>query len=160
MNISLRPAPSRRWVRPVASALLPVMLLAGCYTHVPLQGRDPAPSTRVVVRLTPAGTEELARQVGPRVVSIEGDVAVVRESGVQLLARGTTDQNGLTTFWKGEQVEVPRSAIAGMETRTLSRSRSVLIAGAIVAAALLVAAAFGLTGSSDDGGGSTPVPPA
>lgn len=157
---SQRHASPRRWVRAVAVSLLPVMLLAGCYTHVPLQGRDPAPSTRVVVRLTPAGTEEMARQVGPRVVSIEGDVTAVREGGVQVLARGTTDQAGSTTIWNGEQVEIPRAAIAGMDTRTLSRSRSVLIAGAIVAAALIVASAFGLTGSSDNGPGTTPVPPA
>ncbi len=159
MSNSKRPPFSRGWVRAVAAALLPVTLLAGCYTRVPLDGRDPAPNTRVVVRLTPQGAEEMARQVGPRVVSIEGDVAAVREGGLQLLARGTTTQNGGTTFWSGEPVDVPRSAVAGIDTRTLSRSRSVLIAGAIVAAALVVAAAFGLTGSGDGGGGTTPVPP-
>jgi hypothetical protein len=154
--------PERRphgWLRGVAALLLPCVLLSGCFNNVPLQGSDPTPRTRVVVRLTPAGSDEVARQVGPRVVAIEGDVGEVREDVIQLFARVTEEQSGADAPWRGESVTIPRSAIASMEQRTLNRSRSVLLAGAIAGGALLLARLFGsgVFGSDDpDTGGGVP----
>lgn len=135
------------------------MLLSGCFNNVPLQGNDPAPRSRVVVRLTPGGSDEVARQVGPRVVAIEGDVGEVHDDAIQMFVRVTEEQSGVDAPWRGESVTIPRSAIASVEERTLSRRRSILMVGAIAVGAILIARIFvsGFAGSEDpDPGGGTP----
>jgi outer membrane murein-binding lipoprotein Lpp len=150
----------RGWVRAVAAGLLPCLLLAGCYNQVPLPAQDPAPSTRVVVHLGQGGSDEVARQLGPGVVAVEGDVSAVRPDAIDLFVRNTQAQNGGSTPWNGEPVTIPRSAVTSVELRTLNRTRSFLLAGAIVAGTLLVARLLGgVVFDGDGGGGGGPVPP-
>ena len=48
-------------------------LNSACYAYLPVAGKDrPAAAQTIRVRLTPEGTTELARYLGPRAVEGEG----------------------------------------------------------------------------------------
>jgi hypothetical protein len=51
-----------------------VLALTGCYTYRPLTTTEPAAGTQVSAQLTSTGSRELAGQVGPDVLHLEGKV--------------------------------------------------------------------------------------
>jgi hypothetical protein len=133
--------------------------LAGCYKYTPLAGTDPAPGARIAVELSPAGTDTLARFVGPNVTGIEGRVLQAAGSDLLLAVSVVRKRNGEEDFWKGETVSIPRGVILGLRQRRLSTSRTLLFAGAVAAASATVgvAATGGGTGGDGNGGGPPPV---
>lgn len=132
--------------------------LAGCYRYTPLATTDPAPGARIAVDLTPAGTDTLARFVGPNVIGIEGRVVQAAGSDLLLAVSVVRKRNGEEDFWKGETVSIPRGTISGLRQRRLATGRTLLLAGAVaVAGATVGAAASG--GSSGGGGGGGGPPP-
>lgn len=148
--------------RSPARALLlgwPVIVAsAGCYQYTPVRTDAPPPGTRVRVELTDAGSVELASKVGPRVEAIEGVVRSASADTLPLAVSLTVDRAGRESDWKGESVLVPRSAMASLRQRTLSRGRSVAAFGVVLG--LVVAAAIGSNlGGGDGGGGGGRLPP-
>ena len=133
--------------------------LAGCYKYTPLATTDAAPGTRIAVELTPAGTDTLARLVGPNVIGIEGRVVPTAGSDVLLSVSVVRKRNGEEDFWKGETVSIPPGVISGLQQRRLSTSRTLLFVGAVAAAGATVgvAASSGGSGGGDRGGGPPPI---
>ncbi len=124
---------------------------SACYSYVPVSPRQ-APErvgTGVRVTLTPGGTEDLARFLGPRVRAFDGSVASISAQGdpavgvtwVQLV-------DGSRQPWMGQGVVmVPQADIADVAVHTLDRKRS------YVAAALVGIALGALTYAALQGGG-------
>lgn len=128
--------------------------LAACYTYTPI---DVAPTlgTEVRVRLTDAGAVTMAPLIGPRIESLDGHIAAVADTALTLSVTGTTDRLGNEVTWRGEQVVLPRAALAGFQRRTLDRRRSYLFGGLAVGVVAAVGVGFGINGSGGvDRGGS------
>lgn len=138
--------------------LVAVASLTGCYKYSPLATTDPVPGARIAVALTPAGTDTLARFVGPNVTAIEGRVVQATGSDLLLAVSVIRKRNGEEDFWKGETVSIPRDVISGLRQRRLATGRTLLLAGAIVVAGGTVGAAAS-SGSSGGGGGGGGPPP-
>ncbi len=141
-----------------AFVVVVLMVLSGCYSYVPVAVSGPPPGTRANLVLTDEGTVEMARLVGPRAQAIEGDVVSANGESLILAVRRVERRDGIEEFWKGEQVTVPRAAVATFTERKLSRTRTVLFtAGAAIGAFFLGKAfgeATGIFGRSGGGPGS------
>jgi hypothetical protein len=105
--------------------------LAACYTYRPLPTAAPQPGTRVSAQLTGQGSQELAGQIGPDVLHVEGEVVEADSSGLDLVVREIESYRGIRSDWKGEQVRLPRAAVAGIQQRKLSPSGTGLMGGVL-----------------------------
>lgn len=154
-------APRRR--RPGGWLLLAVLgwttvLQAGCYSVRPVAGTELQPGTRVVATLTPEGAEQVAAQVGPRVVGFEAAVGSAAGEQWEMFVYTLVKRDSTEETWNGERVMVPRAALASVSEKRLDRTRSYLAAGIITVGALLLARGF-QTGFFSGGGDGPPEPP-
>jgi hypothetical protein len=108
--------------------------LAGCYTYLPVSPTPPAPQERGAVVLNDQGRFLLGERLGPSIARVEGVLVAADARQVTLDVTGVRDMRGATSLWSGERVDIPADAIAGFQSRVLSRSRSVLLASAMVGA--------------------------
>jgi hypothetical protein len=107
--------------------------LAGCYTYRPLVTVEPAAGTRVSAQLTGTGSHDLAGQIGPDVLHVEGNVVHADSGGLDLEVREIESYRGIRSDWNGEQVRIPRASMAGIQERKLSPGGTGIMGGAIVA---------------------------
>lgn len=135
----------------------------GCYSFQrPVTAVIPAGSI-VRLRLTAAGTTELARYLGPRVVGAEGTLSSVRADGALVVGVDWVEiDGGQRQPWTGEGVVAfPRDLVAAVDQRTLDRQRS-LVAGIALAVGLGVIAAVAMATSgahtTSTPGGGVPAP--
>jgi hypothetical protein len=110
-----------------------VLALTGCYTYRPLTTTEPAAGTQVSAQLTSTGSRELAGQVGPDVLHLEGKVLHADSAGLDMEVREIESYRGIRSDWNGEQVRVPRLAVAGIQERKLSPGGTGIMSGVIVA---------------------------
>ena len=123
------------------------------YREIP-SGPLPATGTQLALQLTDSGAVVLAREVGPAAESIEGNLVHADDRGVTLSVSRVRLRDGLSNEWAGERVTVARELIASVSQRRLSRIRSVLFAGGILAGAALGASgATGIIGGGRGGRG-------
>jgi len=127
--------------------------LSGCYRYTPIdtQASASALGDEVRLRLTDAGAVTLAPLVGNRVEIVDGRLSSVADTALTLSVTSTTDRLGSETPWKGEQVTVPRSALAGIERRHLDRGKSYLVGGITAGLVAAVGIGFNISGSGDSG---------
>jgi hypothetical protein len=109
------------------------LALTACYTYRPLTTAEPAAGTQVSAQLTGDGSRELAAQVGPDVLHVEGKVLHADSTGLDLEVREIESYRGIRSDWNGEQVRVPRVAVAGIQERKLSPGGTGIMSGVIVA---------------------------
>jgi hypothetical protein len=107
--------------------------LAACYTYRPLSTQAPEPGARISAQLTGQGSQDLAGQIGPDVLHVEGEVVESDSSGLNLVVREIESYRGIRSDWHGEHVRLPRDAVAGMQERKLSAGGTGLMGGAIAA---------------------------
>ena len=107
--------------------------LSGCYTYRPLAAPAPEPGSRISAQLTGDGSREMAGQIGPDVLHVEGNVVHADSAGLDLEVREIESYRGIRSDWNGEQVRLPRIAVAGMQERKLSPGGTGIMSGAIVA---------------------------
>ena len=110
-----------------------VVGLSACHTYRPLADAGPEPGTRISAQLTGSGSQELASQIGPDVLHIEGTVMGVDSGGLNLQVREVESQRGIRSDWNGEQVRVPRQSVAGMQERKLSPGGTGIMSGVLAA---------------------------
>jgi hypothetical protein len=130
-------------------------LLAGCYSYRPMPAVDavvPTPGTQVEARLTTAGAADLALQVGPDVLRVQGQVVSADSSGVTLAVTRVETARHIGSDWKGEHVLLPRADIASLRTRKLSVGATALFGGLAGGG---LAAAFALIGGTGSSSGVT-----
>ena len=135
-------------------------LNAGCYAYTPVTPPRSTPGTEVRVTLAEQGAAEIARFVGPRAASLEGRVVSGSDSALTLAVTTITRTNGVEETWPGDQVVIPRSAVALAQTRRVARARTLMLTAAIVAAGVLIGAALKAgedinRGPTRPGGGGT-----
>ncbi len=141
------------------AVLTAVSLLTACYSfqHAgPADAVVPATGSHIQVRLTQQGALALAEQIGPQTVTVAGDVVSADADSLRLAVRGVEDARHITTDWKGEQVAIPRDAIASVGQRRLSVGATALLGG--LAAGSVIAAAELFSGSGASSGTVTPPP--
>jgi hypothetical protein len=115
------------------STFCAVLALSACYTYRPLAVSEPEPGTRISAQLTGSGSQELAAQVGPDVLHLEGKVLQADSSGLDLEVREIESYRGIRSDWNGEQVRLPRQAVAGIQERRLSPGGTGIMGGLLVA---------------------------
>lgn len=144
-----------------AIALLGVPHLVGCYHYAPIPGSAIRPGSEISVRVTDRARIELNQSVGPGVRRINGRVTNAADSAVSLAVSSVRQFDvAAPTPWTGERITLPRDWISEVGERRLSRSRSAIAAGLVVAAAIaastLAITGFGSGESSDRPGGGEP----
>ncbi|MEA2723159.1 MAG: hypothetical protein QOH59_930 [Gemmatimonadales bacterium] len=107
--------------------------LAACYTYRPLSTPAPEPGTRISAQLTGQGSHDLAGQIGPDVLHVEGEVVEADSSGLDLVVREIESNRGIRSDWQGEQVRLPLTAVAGIQERKLSPGGTGLMGGVLAA---------------------------
>ena len=154
-----------RFKRPIAVVVTVAALVSSqaCYAYLPIETPAAArPTDRVRVSLTPEGTTELARFLGPQVAVAEGDVTALNPDGTMIVAVDFVQQtNGIRQPWSGEGVVAfPPSYRSDVRRRTYLRRQSI-VAGSALAAAVLATAVIALRAGGADGGpgGGTVQPP-
>ena len=110
-----------------------VLFLPACYTYRPLADPAPVPGTQISAQLTGTGSAELASQIGPDVLHVEGTVLQADSSGLNLQVREIESYRGIRSDWNGEQLRLPRQAVAGIQERKLSPGGTGIMGGALVA---------------------------
>src|SRR6266550_7846097 len=98
-------------------------LTVACYSYSPLTTPSLAPGTYVAVTLTDAGSQELARYLGPTVSVVRGRVLHRTEQGLAVAVSAVELQRGDALPWAGERVELPSTAIASLDVRRLAKGR-------------------------------------
>ena len=152
----------RRPVRPTfssAAVSVAAVLTVGCYTYTPVDSSRLASGQPVRVTLTEEGSFRVASFIGPYGNALDGKITENDDSTLVMSVTQVKRRSGVEETWKGETVRIPRAAVAAVTLPKLSRTRSVLAAGGVVAAALGLAAALGgassLGGRRGGGGGNT-----
>jgi hypothetical protein len=115
------------------------LLLAGCYTYVPVTpGAAPASGEPVALDITDNGRVSLAERFGPGLMRVEGRLTNVTPD-YSLNVHRVAYITGPATRWSGEQVRIDRALVGSVWQRKLSRGRTALTIGL---AALAIGAAF------------------
>lgn len=135
------------------------MLLAGCYTQVPLTASIPSPSTGITASVTDSGTVVMANKIGPGAESVEGVVTAADPTSWTLKLEQVGYRGGTAVHWTGETVVFPRYALTNASVKRLDVTKSWIAGGLVAASAFIISKAFGSRGT-DENGGTTPTPPA
>ncbi len=144
---------------PVFHLVVLVGFLGACRTYVPIEGPQPEPGTKVRAELSDQGAANLASQVGPRAVAVDGHVASAGGPELVLAVSAVQRRDGLEEFWRGEQVTIPRADIASLRRERISPQRTGVVVGTAVALAfLLYNGVGGWEGLGGGKGGRTPTP--
>lgn len=149
-----------RALRLRAAILLLPWAATACRSYAPIDvGAAPADAP-VRVALTDRGSADLAATLGARTRVVHGRVAEQGDSALVLRVSAVRREGGDEEAWRGEAVRVPLSAVARLEQERVSRSRSALLAGGVLAALVLAVAALGGGEATRGGpGGGGPPPP-
>jgi hypothetical protein len=144
-------------------ATITLMCSQACYSFLPLAGAStPREGDRVRVVLTPEGTAELARYLGPNVVVAEGGLSSIDGNGTMVvLVDYVQTANGLRQPWSGEGVvSFPTMYRREVDERVFQKRRTIVagtaIATALVTTAIIALRAGGAKGGTDAGGGTPP----
>jgi hypothetical protein len=135
---------------------------SGCYSYVPVAEPAAPLGDEVRVHLSDAGAADLAREIGPRMASIDARVIEVGpDSSLKLAVTQLRSMRGEPVAWQGDApLVVPRSAIASLERRRLAQGRTVAASTAATAAAVAIGVlAVRGAGKGSGSGGSPPPPP-
>ena len=123
-----------RWgIERRALLLCAALQVGACYTYRPLETTEPETGSRVSAQLTSSGSQELMAEIGPDVLHIEGNVLRADSTGLDMEVKEIESYRGIRSDWNGEQVRLPREAVAGLQERRLSPGGTGLMGGAIVA---------------------------
>jgi hypothetical protein len=133
--------------------ILAIVALAGCYTYRPLATPEPAQGTRVSAQLTGQGSVDLAGQIGPDVLHVEGEVVEADSTGLELVVHEIESFRGIRSDWQGEHVKIPRDAVAGMQERRLSVGGTGLMGGVMAAGLYAIYRVLGGPGLFEGSGG-------
>ena len=133
-----------------------------CYNYRPVAQPLAPAGQRLRVSLSPEGTTELAKYLGPRVEMVEGTLVSVQPDGTMSIAvEWVQTPGGVRQPWMGEGgVAIPAAYIQNVQQHTLNKTASVLaaagITGGLIALAVLALNAGGSQGGGGDGGGGPP----
>ena len=143
----------------VVIGVLPAAL--GCYQYAPL---DTSTGVRagehVAVEITDRGRAELSDRLGSGVVRLEGTLTRSDSADLVMNVWRVGQISGPAARWSGESVSLKREYASRVQTRTLNRGRTFLLAGAVAGGFVLFTTQFDLLGFASDNGdpGDNPGP--
>jgi len=136
----------------VGGVLLAAHSVGGCYAQQRVDTSMGFPTNaEVVLDITDRGRVALDGRIGQSPKRVSGRVQSSTDSTVTLSMKEVEGLSGERQPWQGELVSLPRDAVAGVETRRISRSRTATFAALLVAG--LVALVIGISIVSDGAGG-------
>jgi hypothetical protein len=150
--------------RRLAAFALP--LFAGaCYRYSAIEPTAAVPASEVRLNLTPAGSLALVSTLGVATAAAEGRIVRLTDDAYVLAVSSTlkrADENpeSMTrTVWAGESVSIPKSAVAGVEQRSLDRRRTTIAASVATVLGVLAARIIvhGVGSSGSESGTGPPV---
>jgi hypothetical protein len=123
---------------------------AACYAYVPAAAGAPRPGADVRIQLNDAGTTQLARYLGPRVVAVDGLLASPPTDAEMVVAPVSVQiADGARQRWTGDgNVLFPRQYVTDVQIRTIDRRKSTIAAVAIAASVVTVGTVVMRAGSS------------
>lgn len=120
------------WRRPVAIVVGVLHLCTACYSYVPVRS-TPTPGTQVALEVTDEGRVALNDKIGPGVVRLEGTLAGVEGDEILVDANAAKQIQGYISELGGVRVRLPQRYVTRMDERQLSRKKTLLVVGGIVA---------------------------
>jgi hypothetical protein len=133
---------------------------AACYRYVPAVESPPKVGDDIRAHLTAEGTQNLATTLGADIVAFDGKLLSDENGVLRFSLTQTRARSDRRTNWTGETVQVPASAIARTELRTLDRPRTIRATLASAAGGVAVGLVIkGLAGKNGGGGGKGGPPP-
>src|SRR5687768_12746315 len=97
--------------------LLALVGATGCYAYLPINSA-PKPGERVRIALSPQGSVELARYLGPRVIGAEGALNGVTEGAYVVAVDYVQFSDNTRQPWSGEGVvTIPLQYATGVQQR-------------------------------------------
>ena len=118
--------------RPVALAVGVLHVCTACYSYAPVQS-TPQPGAQVSLEVTDEGRVALKEKIGPGVVRLEGTLAGVEGEELLVDASAVRQVHGYITDLGGVRVRLPQKYVTRVDERRISRSRTLLVVGGIVA---------------------------
>jgi hypothetical protein len=106
---------------------------AGCYEYHDARVNDVQPNAMVHVVLSTQGSTSLAATIGPNATSIDGRVLSVDGHTLRLAATQIARVVGPEEFLRNESIDVPTSGALSISARSVSKTRTVLVIGGLVA---------------------------
>jgi hypothetical protein len=143
----------------VVLAVVPAAL--GCYQYAPLDTSSGVQAgEHVSVEISDRGRAELSDRLGTGVLRLEGTLTRADSTNIEMNVWRVAQISGPTARWSGESVRFNRDYVSRVNTRTLNRPRTFLVAGAVVGGIVLFSSQFDLLGfaSQSDGGEDPPGP--
>ena len=137
-------------------ALLLIVLFANltaCTVYVPVTGAISQTSPRKVkVTLTDTGSVSVAPKIGQRARIVQGVLQSMTDSTITLTVTRVSREGGIEDSYAGEALTLSARDYEKVEQGKTSVSRSLLLAGAIIAGAFVVAVGAGELSGGDGGG--------
>ena len=134
------------------------LLLAGCYEYEPLSTATPPIGQPVRVTLTEVGSQNLAPELGPSVEAVGGTLVGDSRDAYLVSLLESRKRNGIEMDWRGEQVSISKSLVAGIQQRQFSPTRTVFLSAGLITALVALERAFwgpgGVFGGGAPGGGT------
>jgi len=136
---------------PARAGLVAVLMLglAGCYHFVPLNQETPIPGEHIRVRLSPGAAMGLTERLGQQVRTVEGPLISSLGDSLSLDVGWGGLYAGTPFEGRRETLSFSADAIVEVERRELSRTRTGVVGGLVLAATVLVIQAI-------SGGGGRP----
>ena len=129
------------------AAVLGLLILAACYSYVPMVGEDPTPSDDVRVRLSQAEAVRMSERTGRTIRSLEGSVLRVPADSLVLDVGWGAVYAGTVFEGRRDTLSFHRHDLLEVDRREFSRRRTALVGAGVVA--LVVAAWAGISGGGD-----------
>jgi len=149
-------------VRRLAVVVVACLLFTNtaCYTYRPTLSAAPQAGERVAIDITDRGRVSLGDQLGSGVSRIEGLVNENQGDVVLVSVTKVGYINAPPANWSGERIRLSSDAIARVQERQFSKSRTLLTAGIVVgaSAAFLVSRSL-IGGGREDTGPPSRTPP-
>ena len=130
MRSANRPMTGRRATAILVAALH--LLCTACFAYTPVQ-TTPQPGAQVALEVTDEGRVALSEKIGPGVVRLEGTLAGVDGEALLVDASAVRQVRGYISDLGGVRVRLPQQYVARMDERRLSRSRTLIVIGGVVA---------------------------
>lgn len=135
---------------------IPLLLLGGCFMYVPVGPQRPVAGNELRATLTTDGTAAVTPQLGPNVLMLTGIAAAPTETELPLAVQSFRILGQGDRPFDQSIVRLDRRHIEYLEIRKLSKARTALFIGGIIAGGLLLDRA--LLGGGLWGGDGKPGP--